>query len=67
MWAYSGVGTGRLLGAFAPAGQMEAFFREITTANAMPPQDPKSIAGSITIQSYSPCGPAMNPSRLTAI
>jgi hypothetical protein len=25
--------------AFAPAAKMEAFFREITQANAMPPQD----------------------------
>jgi hypothetical protein len=25
---------------FAPAGKMEAFFHEVTKANAMPPQDP---------------------------
>ena len=25
---------------FLPAGDMEAFFREVTRANAMPPQDP---------------------------
>jgi hypothetical protein len=25
---------------FMPAGKMEAFFREVTKANAMPPQDP---------------------------
>jgi hypothetical protein len=25
---------------FTPAGKMEAFFREVTKANAMPPQDP---------------------------
>jgi mannose-6-phosphate isomerase-like protein (cupin superfamily) len=40
VWAYTGGGTGRILVAFAPAWQMEAFFREITKANAMPPQDP---------------------------
>jgi hypothetical protein len=31
---------GRILVAFAPAGKMEAFFREVTRADAMPPQDP---------------------------
>ena len=31
---------GRILVAFTPAGNMEAFFREVTKANAMPPQDP---------------------------
>jgi quercetin dioxygenase-like cupin family protein len=40
VWAYTGGGTGRILVAFAPAGKMEAFFREVTKANAMPPQDP---------------------------
>jgi mannose-6-phosphate isomerase-like protein (cupin superfamily) len=40
VWAYTGGGTGRILIAFTPAGNMEAFFREITKANAMPPQDP---------------------------
>src|SRR5712691_4728613 len=39
-WAFTGRGTGRLLIAFTPAGRIEAFFREITKANAMPPQDP---------------------------
>jgi quercetin 2,3-dioxygenase len=39
VWAYTGGGTGRILIAFAPAGKMEDFFREITKANAMPPQD----------------------------
>jgi mannose-6-phosphate isomerase-like protein (cupin superfamily) len=39
-WAYTGDGVGRLLIAFTPAGQMEAFFREVTKANAMPPQNP---------------------------
>jgi hypothetical protein len=27
--------------AFMPAGKMESFFREVTQANAMPPQDPE--------------------------
>lgn len=40
VWAYTGGGAGRILIAFTPAGKMEAFFREITKANAMPPQDP---------------------------
>ena len=30
-----------MLIAFMPAGKMEAFFREVTRANAMPPQDPE--------------------------
>ena len=40
VWAYVGDARGRILVAFAPAGKMEAFFREVTKANAMPPQDP---------------------------
>ena len=40
VWAHVGEGTGRILIAFMPAGRMEAFFREVTKANAMPPQDP---------------------------
>ncbi|HEX3273130.1 MAG TPA: cupin domain-containing protein [Ktedonobacterales bacterium] len=40
VWAHVGEGRGRILITFAPAGQMEAFFREVTKANAMPPQDP---------------------------
>ncbi len=40
VWAYVGDAMGRMLIAFMPAGQMEAFFREVTKANAMPPQDP---------------------------
>lgn len=40
VWAHVGAGRGRILVAFMPAGQMEAFFREVTKANAMPPQDP---------------------------
>ena len=39
-WAYVGDAKGRILITFMPAGQMEAFFREVTKANAMPPQDP---------------------------
>ena len=41
VWAYVGDTTGRMLIAFMPAGKMEAFFREVTKADAMPPQDPK--------------------------
>jgi quercetin dioxygenase-like cupin family protein len=40
VWAFSGDARGRILIAFMPAGKMEAFFREVTKANAMPPQDP---------------------------
>lgn len=40
VWAHVGQGHGRILIAFTPAGKMEAFFREVTKANAMPPQDP---------------------------
>ena len=41
VWAFSGNGPrGRMLITFLPAGKMEAFFREVTKANAMPPQDP---------------------------
>jgi len=41
VWAYVGDTKGRMLIAFMPAGKMEAFFREVTKANAMPPQDPE--------------------------
>lgn len=41
VWAHVGSGVGRILVVFTPAGKMEAFFREVTKANAMPPQDPK--------------------------
>jgi len=41
VWAHVGSGLGRILVIFTPAGKMEAFFREVTKANAMPPQDPK--------------------------
>jgi mannose-6-phosphate isomerase-like protein (cupin superfamily) len=40
VWAHVGDGRGRILIAFMPAGKMEAFFREVTKANAMPPLDP---------------------------
>jgi mannose-6-phosphate isomerase-like protein (cupin superfamily) len=41
VWAYTGnVARGKILITFNPAGQMEAFFREVTKANAMPPLDP---------------------------
>lgn len=42
VWAFTGDSErGRMLIAFMPAGKMEAFFREVTKANAMPPQDPE--------------------------
>lgn len=41
VWAYTGGSHGRMLIAFMPAGKMEAFFREVTKTNAMPPQDPE--------------------------
>jgi mannose-6-phosphate isomerase-like protein (cupin superfamily) len=41
VWAYVGDTCGRMLIAFLPAGKMEAFFREVTQSNAMPPQDPE--------------------------
>ena len=40
VWAFAGEARGRILITFMPAGKMEAFFREATKANAMPPQDP---------------------------
>lgn len=40
VWAHVGERNGRMLIAFMPAGKMEAFFREVTRANAMPAQDP---------------------------
>ena len=41
VWAYTGGVCGRILIAFMPAGKMEAFFREVTKANAMPTQYPE--------------------------
>ena len=41
VWAFTGESPrGSILIAFFPAGKMEAFFREVTKANAMPPQNP---------------------------
>ncbi len=40
VWAHVGATQGNILITFMPAGMMEAFFREVTKANAMPPQDP---------------------------
>jgi quercetin dioxygenase-like cupin family protein len=40
VWAFDGAGVGRILIAFTPAGKMEAFFNEVTRANAMPAPDP---------------------------
>lgn len=39
-WAHVGDGLGRITFVAAPAGRLEAFFLEITKANAMAPQDP---------------------------
>jgi quercetin dioxygenase-like cupin family protein len=41
VWACVGDTIGRMLITFMPAGKMEAFFREVTKANAMPSQDPE--------------------------
>ncbi|MGE5334837.1 MAG: cupin domain-containing protein, partial [Nitrososphaerota archaeon] len=41
VWAHVGNARGRILVTFMPAGTMEAFFHEVTKANAMPPQDPE--------------------------
>lgn len=41
VWAYIGDTKGIMLITFWPAGQMEAFFREVTKAHAMPPQNPE--------------------------
>lgn len=41
VWAYTGGEVGRILITFMPAGKMESFFREVTKANAMPPQNPE--------------------------
>ena len=43
VWASVGDQGGRILIAFLPAGQMEAFFRVVTAADAMPPQDPELL------------------------
>ncbi len=41
VWASVGDRGGRMLIVFQPAGKMEAFFRIVTRANAMPPRDPE--------------------------
>lgn len=41
VWAHVGEARGRILITFLPAGKMEAFFREVTQANAMPPLNPE--------------------------
>ncbi len=41
VWAFTGNTRGKMLITFMPAGKMEAFFREVTKANAMPPQNPE--------------------------
>jgi len=40
VWAFVGEGRGRILIGFTPPGAMEAFFHEVTKANAAPPQEP---------------------------
>ena len=37
VWTFAGDQTGRILFIFTPAGQMEAFFRDIGTTNSLPP------------------------------
>ncbi len=46
VWAYTGAGPGRILIAFTPAGKMEAFFRDITRADAMPPHQERKSGGA---------------------
>jgi quercetin 2,3-dioxygenase len=38
-WAFVGDSGGKMLISYTPAGKMEAFFREVTKSNSMPPQD----------------------------
>jgi quercetin dioxygenase-like cupin family protein len=38
-WAFVGNNGGKMLISYTPAGKMEAFFREVTKGNSMPPQD----------------------------
>jgi quercetin dioxygenase-like cupin family protein len=38
-WAFVGSNGGKMLISYTPAGKMEAFFREVTKNNSMPPQD----------------------------
>lgn len=39
VWAHVGEGTGRLLIAFQPAGEMEAFFGELAKVEGVPPRE----------------------------
>jgi len=41
VWGFTGGGTGRLLVSFAPAGKIEASFREITSRDSRSLDDPK--------------------------
>src|SRR5258706_13230865 len=43
VWAHIGETKGRMLIAFMPTGNMEAYFREVTKADAMPRQDPEFL------------------------
>jgi quercetin dioxygenase-like cupin family protein len=38
-WAFVGNNGGKMLISYTPAGKMEAFFREVTRSNSMPPQN----------------------------
>ncbi|MBB6144065.1 quercetin dioxygenase-like cupin family protein [Silvibacterium bohemicum] len=38
-WAFVGSTGGKMLISYTPAGKMEAFFRDVSRGNAMPPQD----------------------------
>lgn len=40
VWAYAGNTPGRILLVYIPAGKVEGFFREVTSAQARSPQDP---------------------------
>src|SRR5947208_9106406 len=46
VWAFVGEERGRILVAFFPVGKLEAFFREVTKANAMPPSRSRCMACS---------------------
>ena len=46
VWAHVGDGTGRLIGALQPAGQIEAFFDELATLGSAPEREELSRAFS---------------------
>ena len=46
VWAHVGDGTGRLIGALQPAGQIEAFFDELATLGSSPEREELSRAFS---------------------